>query len=250
MEYEHIRHTEFLNDVSICMHEYRERHTTGITNIFDQHCLGYILEGSVRILLPGKELTAVAGDLLYISRESRYYSVWSGNPGIRFLSIRFDFANRSSHAGLGLQIVKDYPSEPFIRMYEKKDGYPMLAIAEMYRILDDLYRRLKQTVVSTGKILPALRYIEDHKKEIIPIDTLAALCCMSVSHFHAVFQKETGTTPIRYRHTLLVRQAMELLLCTNDTVEEISEQLGFSSSCYFRRICINITGVTPTEIRK
>ena len=64
-----------------------------------------------------------------------------------------------------------------------------------------------------------------------------------------VFRREVGLTPVRYRHTLLVQEAMGLLLRTNLTVEEISDRLGFSSSCYFRRVFSSIAGKTPREIR-
>jgi AraC-like DNA-binding protein len=86
--------------------------------------------------------------------------------------------------------------------------------------------------------------------EGVAVETLAGLCGMSASHFHAVFRREVGLTPVRYRHTLLVQEAMELLLRTNLPVEEISDRLGFSSSCYFRRVFSGITGKTPLEIRE
>ena len=250
LEYRPISPTEFLLNVQISMHHYQNSHTTGVTNTFERHCFGYILDGSVRILLPSGELCAAAGDLLYISQESRYYSIWSGAPDIRFLSVRFEFANRSAHAGLGLQIVRGLPLEPFLRLYETHLTHPMAALAAMYEILGELYEnRLTAPHRAATRVLPALRYIEAHTHEVIPVEALAALCGMCASHFHAVFRREVGLSPVRYRHTLLVQEAMELLLRTDLSVEEISDKLGFSSSCYFRRVFSSIAGKTPREIR-
>jgi len=249
-DYLPISSTEHLRDVQIAMHHYNSSHTTGVTNTFEQHCFGYILDGSVRILLPNGELCASAGDLLYISQESQYYSIWSGEPDIRFLSVRFEFANRSAHAGLGLQIVRGMPPEPFLRLYETHLTHPMAALAAMYEILGELYEnRLTAPHRAATRVLPALRYIEAHTREVVAVEALAALCGMSASHFHAVFRREVGLSPVRYRHTLLVQEAMELLLRTDLSVEEISDRLGFSSSCYFRRVFSSIAGKTPREIR-
>ncbi|MBE6612798.1 MAG: helix-turn-helix transcriptional regulator [Ruminococcaceae bacterium] len=241
----------YLHNVQIAMHCYHGSHTTGVTNTFKEHCFGYIFDGSVRILLPSGELCASAGDLLYISQESQYYSIWSGEPDICFLSVQFGFANRSTHAGLGLQIVRGMPKEPFLRLYETHRNHPMAALSAMYEILGELYEnRLTTPHRAASRTLPAQRYIESHTHEVIAVETLAGLCGMSASHFHAVFRREIGLTPVRYRHTLLVQEAMKLLLRTNLSVEEISDRLGFSSSCYFRRVFSGITGKTPLEIRE
>jgi len=211
-EYHNISPMAYLHNVQIAMHCYHGSHTTGVTNTFKEHCFGYIFDGSVRILLPSGELCASAGDLLYISQESQYYSIWSGEPDIRFLSVRFEFANRSAHAGLGLQIVRGMPPEPFLRLYETHLAHPMAALAAMYEILGELYEnRLTMPRRTASRVLPALRYIEAHTREVVAVEALAALCGMSASHFHAVFRREVGLSPVRYRHTLLVQEAMELL---------------------------------------
>ncbi len=241
--------TELLRFLSLNRMEFTKTHTTGIMNVFRRHCIGYILAGSVKILQAGRELNAEAGDLIYISQESRYYSVWSGDPQIIFDSVSFDFTNRRAHAGLGLQIVHDFPRENFDRMWEAK-GDMLKILSAFYSVLDRLYGSCLQPPHTAAKhVIPAVYYIDTHYRETISVPKLASLCCMSVSHFHAVFQREVGTTPIRYHHSILVQEAIRLLLETDLSIEAISEELGFSSSCYFRRVFSAITNKSPHEIR-
>jgi AraC-like DNA-binding protein len=91
--------------------------------------------------------------------------------------------------------------------------------------------------------------IESHFKENLSIKTLAEFCNLSESHFFTLFKKQTGLTPIQYKHNLLVQNAIDMLTSTDKTIEEISEELNFSSSNYFRKIFTSITGHTPKEYR-
>lgn len=250
MPHYEIPEADMLRHVTIQKMQYLNTHTTGITNIFTCHCIGYILAGSVKILLPGRELSAGVGDLMYISQESQYYSIWSGEPEISFYSVNFEFSSRRTHAGLGLQIVHDFPGGDFERMWQNR-GHPLRVLGAFASILDALYdSRLKTPHTIAGPVISAVRYIEDHCREILSISTLASLCGMSASHFHAVFLREVGTTPVKYRHAMLVQEAIRLLLETDYSIETISDMLGFSSACYFRRIFSAITGKSPREIRQ
>ena len=62
--------------------------------------------------------------------------------------------------------------------------------------------------------------------------------------------KRHGSTPNQTRQKLLVKQAKQLLTTTDSSVQTISDQLGFSSSSYFRKILRRYTGKTPMQIRK
>ena len=62
--------------------------------------------------------------------------------------------------------------------------------------------------------------------------------------------KRHGSTPNQTRQELLVRKAKQLLTTTDSSVQEISDQLGFSSTSYFRKILHRQTGKTPTQIRR
>jgi len=48
----------------------------------------------------------------------------------------------------------------------------------------------------------------------------------------------------------MIQNALHLLSSTDMTIEEISEECGFSSSNYFRKVFKNITKASPKELRK
>ena len=65
-----------------------------------------------------------------------------------------------------------------------------------------------------------------------------------------LLKTKLGKTPNRLRQEAKCQQAVKLLTCTDLSVEQISTQLGFSSSSYFRKIFHSKVHKTPTAYRK
>ena len=75
------------------------------------------------------------------------------------------------------------------------------------------------------------------------------MCSLSEPHLYYLFKKAGEVTPNEYRQKSLCDRAVELLITTDNSVEAISDMLGFSSSSYFRKILKKHTGKSPREIR-
>jgi AraC-like DNA-binding protein len=60
----------------------------------------------------------------------------------------------------------------------------------------------------------------------------------------------TGISPRQYFLQLKVMRARELLITTDQSIKEISYQLGFDSIYYFSRFFKQKTGMSPSEFRK
>ncbi len=227
--------------------------TTGELWDFSECLLGYILQGSVKILYQGKTIEAHPGDLLYISKGTRYYSIWTGTPNSIFYSIHFSFVNKYAYSQYKFQVVKGYSRDKFDDIQKNYTKNPLEALSSLYSILSDLYGGLLTKSADTEEdsiISPAVKYIEENYKSNITIHQLASLCCVSESYFYSVFRKLIGCSPIKYKHICIAKHAIDELLYTHHSIEEISESLGFSSPNYFRRIFHDITGKNPTDIRK
>lgn len=64
------------------------------------------------------------------------------------------------------------------------------------------------------------------------------------------FQKSSDVTLNALRGQLLLERARDLLLSTDQPVESVSDELGFSSASYFRKKFKAHFGMTPGEMRK
>ena len=100
-------------------------------------------------------------------------------------------------------------------------------------------------------VAAAIEYLEYHYKEPCKVEDLAELCFLSPSRFFYRFKEQTGFSPIVYKNRLCIRHAAQaLLLEKHKSIEEISEEYGFESAVYFRRLFKSVTGKTPTNYRR
>ena len=241
-----------LSNYKLLQCRYNTIHSAGTDIFFYSPCIGYVKKGYAKFLYKGQTIYAYEGDLIYIAYGTRYQSVWFGSPDIEWYSISFAFKSQYDFYEYQFQILRNYPAEPFDKMNETYENSYLLSVSYFYQLLDDIYKKLKVTSkpVSYVMIEPAVEYIENNYNQNISISTLAGLCHCSESGFFKLFRKSTGVTPINYKHNIMIQHALDLLSHTNLSVEEISTQTGFSSSNYFRRIFIKLTGKTPKELRQ
>lgn len=215
--------------------------------------LAYILQGNVRYIQNGIVSEGGPGDLCYCPDASRYYSVWTGNPHAVFYTVSFNFTDRTAFSEYGIQVIKNYPPELVNCMVENYPENMLKSMGAAYQILGDLYGEKLTNVVSSAEASPvqvAVKYIEEHALENISISEIAHKCKISEGHLYSLFKKQMGCSPIKYKHNTIVKMAVDELLSSSLTVEQISEKLGFESPNYFRRVFKSVVGKTPKEIRK
>lgn len=103
---------------------------------------------------------------------------------------------------------------------------------------------------SANRLLdPAIYYIREHYHEAITLEELANLCSMSKSHFIRSFGKYANRTPHEYLLAYRLRQAKQLLLTTDLSIEQIAEECGFNSASHFARAFRKSNGISPTEFK-
>lgn len=110
--------------------------------------------------------------------------------------------------------------------------------------------RLHQDQSSRKEIVAAQRYVMTHLNEKISMDEMAKRLDLNSSHFSRIFKKETGETFVEFVTRSKMEKARELLDISNQSVEQISEELGFDNSSYFFKLFRAFSGMSPTEYRK
>lgn len=73
---------------------------------------------------------------------------------------------------------------------------------------------------------------------------------ISYANFRKMFKKYTGVSPRQYQLELKLIRAKELLLTSEKSVKEISQELHFESIHYFSRYFKKKIGCSPTQLRK
>ena len=79
---------------------------------------------------------------------------------------------------------------------------------------------------------------------------MASLTGLSISHFYALFRKETGTVPATYVRRLRFERARDLLSNPRLSVKEITHLVGVDDLSHFVRDFKKVYGMSPRSYRR
>lgn len=74
--------------------------------------------------------------------------------------------------------------------------------------------------------------------------------CMTPKYLSRVVKQSTGKTAYTWITDAVIQEAKMMLKCTDKTILEVGEQMGFSSQVFFSKYFKNATGMSPREYRK
>lgn len=98
-------------------------------------------------------------------------------------------------------------------------------------------------------ILCAQELIESEFANAIKMEDLAKKVGISPRHFIRRFKKATDETPLSYLQQIRIERAKSYLETTSETVNEITQSIGYENSSSFRKLFKDATGLTPSEYR-
>jgi AraC-like DNA-binding protein len=100
-----------------------------------------------------------------------------------------------------------------------------------------------------AQLQPALRYIDAHLADLLPNAKLAELAHASESHFIRMFRRVVGCTPARHVQERRVSSAVDFLLRSNLSIDEIAERCGFANRYHFSRVFAQRMAHPPARFR-
>lgn len=135
-------------------------------------------------------------------------------------------------------------------------GYQLFLKSQLFMLFYVLIGELSSNVVerkdtkSLAKMKLIMKYIETNYMNKITIADIAAEVGLSQSHFMKYFKNTMGTSFIDYLNEYRLTMASRLLLSSDATVLNISEEVGFDNLSYFNRSFKKRFGQTPSTYRK
>lgn len=143
-------------------------------------------------------------------------------------------------------------SDRYIQMAETCESVSDLAEVG-HTMQEDFIRRVHRVKTEAGiskQVLMCQSYIQLHVTEKITLEDLAKLTNYSVYHISKKFRNESGMTIMEYWNHCRVERAKELLISCQDSIQSISDQLGFGAQSYFGSQFKKYTGMSAGEFRK
>ena len=226
------------------------RHTDNSLGI-DKYFFAYMSRGHARICAANKTVNIDEGDVFFLPNGLAYHSYWYGDPEIEFISLGFLFLPNFEG--------NRYPAQSF---KGSDEAVALMKMIASHKILDATAIGEFYTLVSM--LLPAMRSEAKTQKELLvdrakrfivlhpgySVRDIARECAVSESALYAAFSACSDKSINDFKKETILKKALELLISTNLSVEEISQRLKFSSGAYFRKCFKEFFGYSPREMRK
>lgn len=129
------------------------------------------------------------------------------------------------------------------------------ASAQLYDLLIE-YRKIADNRLSSSytsqslAMSDVLQYIEENYSRSIKLSNLAQIAGVTEQHLCRLFKKNFQLRPMEYLAQVRVQHAKELLVYTDKSIGQISDETGFQDSSYFSVVFKKYENVTPGEYRK
>ena len=135
---------------------------------------------------------------------------------------------------------------------KRQDAGSALAIKSgLNMLLIKMFRKMSLPIRHFSGINDELLgYIRDHLDLPLTLERLASRCGYNPSYFSRLFKHYTGRTLTEYLAACRMEYACRLLRDTDQSVERIIAQTGFSNRTKFFREFAAVTGMTPLSYRK
>jgi AraC family transcriptional regulator len=111
-------------------------------------------------------------------------------------------------------------------------------------------RARKTGALDAARLAAITDFIAENLHRDLSIAELAGVAALSPYHFARSFRRSTGLAPHRFVTALRLERAIDRLMHSRQTVEEIAVGIGLSNLSHFRRLFRSQYGCAPSEVRR
>src|SRR5213083_3033937 len=102
----------------------------------------------------------------------------------------------------------------------------------------------------TQAVERVIQTMHTHLHEVLTLEDLASVACLSPSHFHRVFRRLIGIPPGEFLSALRFQAARRLLVTTSLSVTDICFEVGYTSTGSFTTRFTQLVGLSPRLLRQ
>ncbi len=117
-------------------------------------------------------------------------------------------------------------------------------------VLSDDAARQVTLAAHTQAVEHAIQTMHSHLHEVLTLEDLASVACLSPSYFTRVFHRLIGIPPGEFLLALRFQAARRLLLTTPLSVTDICFEVGYSSLGSFTSRFTHLVGLSPRLLRQ
>lgn len=104
--------------------------------------------------------------------------------------------------------------------------------------------------VQTQAVERVIQVMHTYIHDLLTLEDLASVACLSPFHFNRVFRRLTGIPPVEFLSALRFQAARRLLLTTPLSVTDVCFEVGYTSIGSFTSRFTHLVGLSPRLLRQ
>lgn len=235
--------------------------------IRNHYLIHFVLNGKGQLQILGNIYTISKGEAFLIPPgiPTTYYAD-ATNPW-HYVWIEFDglkAENYLKEAGLSTNMPIFIPKskdsysilkDRFLYFINNNDESTPCLIGNLYLLFDSLIKESSRKVDSKIGSLKefyvreAINFIEQNYYKNISVEDIASNCNLNRSYFSKLFKDSLSSTPQEFLMRYRLNKACELLMKTDNPINEISIAIGYENPLHFSRAFKKVYGISPRYYR-
>ncbi|MEG1516056.1 MAG: AraC family transcriptional regulator [Clostridia bacterium] len=249
--------------------------------------LFYVYRGRYTMTLPNEQWHLERGDLV-VWQPNTEYRMTIGEDGVQLLCVNFDYTRdfqaldypippdqrgqfdpARSHGQVQfqdavqlnrpilvrrMQAIEDTLLEMKLDYQQRKIFWRERISGLMTAVLSQIARSLSLNVEGDGRyehrIDEIIAYIQEHFSEDLTNAELGKHFNYHPNYLNRQMLLYTEKTLHQYLITQRIRNAIELLECTDLPISAVAEQVGYGDICHFSKVFKQKTGYCPSHYRR
>jgi len=243
----------------------------------DFYALSYIISGKRKLFTPNRINIVDAGTLFFINKNVHFRNTYLNETTYERICVKFtDKMINDLIESLGKEGFHRIFDDPiyhfnsdtqdqlmrlFVSMQNEYNNYNKYSELILKSLLNQIIIiSIRERVSNTNNniilekeeahIIKAVQYIDNNYYTSPSLNITAAIVYLTPTYFSKLFKKAMGCTYSEYLNNAKLDNARRLLVETNLTMNEISENCGFSNSNYFCDVFKRTENLSPTNFRK
>lgn len=245
-----MRNQMYINSFSFRSVTFTDSHHAHFVAGVKHNYVTHLIKGIAKLVSEHETIYLNPGDIVYIPRGLKYHSNWYGTPEISYRA--YSYLNTPDNIPQPFKLQKISSTPETIELLSEvplDDAIDFYSVGKFYLFLDHIYKTLEKDGSRTNQKLlkKAMDFIVMNPES--PASEIAKACTIGETKLYELF-KTANTTPSQFKMNVKLERAVNYLISTDKSIEEISQICGFSSSSYFRKNFYKMYNVTPREMRK
>ncbi len=236
------------------------------SRIYGHYSVHFILEGKGCYRAAGKsyELSAGQGFMIFPDIPNSYEAdekepwkyIYANFSGIDDDAIVHYSGINENNVTFSFDLSEDMLNDIYA-MYKASSkngakGYDVTGyfLLVMSRLIKSCLEKPKNDYLLHHYVSKAVSFIEDNYPNSITVSDIASFIGIERTYLHRIFQKATGTTPLKYLSAYRLSKAELLMRHDNMSLSDIAHATGFYDVAHFSKAFISKNHISPNQYRR